>query len=104
MSKNAQKQRKCDSDFILKGKLQVEDPAGQTESVVLRVTDRRRVGFIFSSCIYLHIRVPARSLLSAVARSGRMGNNLSRNNKNNNFQSFVFPKLKYMIKVVACDE
>lgn len=74
-------QRKCDSDFILKGELQVEDPAGQTESVDLHVTDRRRVGFIFSSCIYLHIRVPERSLLSAVARSGRMGNNLSRNNK-----------------------
>lgn len=93
--------KKCDSDFNFTGELQVEKPAGQTESVDLHVTDRRRVGFIVSSCIYLHIRVPARSLPSAVARSCRMGNNVSRNNKNNNFQSCVFPKLKYMIKVVA---
>ena len=39
-------------------------------------TEEKKIRFIFSSCIYLHIRASARSLLPLVAPSGRMGNNL----------------------------
>lgn len=51
------------------------------------VRERAEVRFIFSSCIYLHIRVSSLSRLPSAVRSGRMGNNLFSKNKTITFFS-----------------